>query len=107
MGDHEFDLSNSDFDSTAAKFDTVRLASETEKIVLYIHQWRPGQHKGWKRELKPFKMTIASTHLWLTSLQVKSELRLHVALTEIVALKCFKNLMRKNAGKLSFDGYVE
>jgi hypothetical protein len=30
----------------------------------------------------------------------------HIALREIVALKRFKNLM-KNAGKLSFDGYVE
>lgn len=31
----------------------------------------------------------------------------HVALREIVALKRFKNLMKKNAGKLSFDGYRE
>jgi Arc/MetJ family transcription regulator len=31
----------------------------------------------------------------------------HVALKEIVALKRFKNLMKKNAGKLSFDGYIE
>jgi Arc/MetJ family transcription regulator len=31
----------------------------------------------------------------------------HIALMEIVALKRFKNLMKKNAGKLSFDGYVE
>ncbi len=31
----------------------------------------------------------------------------HLALREIVALKRFKNLMKKNAGKLSFDGYVE
>ena len=30
-----------------------------------------------------------------------------VALREIVALKRFKNLMKKNAGKLTFDGYVE
>jgi Arc/MetJ family transcription regulator len=31
----------------------------------------------------------------------------HIALREIVALKRFKNLMKKNAGKLPFDGYVE
>jgi Arc/MetJ family transcription regulator len=31
----------------------------------------------------------------------------HIALREIVALKRFKNLMKKNAGKLSFEGYVE
>jgi Arc/MetJ family transcription regulator len=31
----------------------------------------------------------------------------HIALREIVALERFKNLMKKNAGKLSFDGYVE
>ncbi len=31
----------------------------------------------------------------------------HIALWEIVALKRFKTLMKKNAGKLSFDGYVE
>jgi Arc/MetJ family transcription regulator len=31
----------------------------------------------------------------------------HVALREIVALKRFKTLMKKQAGKLSFDGYVE
>ena len=31
----------------------------------------------------------------------------HVALREIVALKRFKALMKKNAGKLSFDGYRE
>jgi Arc/MetJ family transcription regulator len=29
----------------------------------------------------------------------------HAALREIVALKRFKNLMRKHAGKLSFSGY--
>ncbi|HYM06916.1 MAG TPA: type II toxin-antitoxin system VapB family antitoxin [Terriglobales bacterium] len=31
----------------------------------------------------------------------------HVALREIVALKRFKDLMRKNAGKLSFAGHIE
>ena len=31
----------------------------------------------------------------------------HVALKEIVALKRFKDLMRKNAGKLSFAGHGE
>ena len=31
----------------------------------------------------------------------------HIPLREIVALKRFKNLMKKNAGKLFFDGYVE
>jgi Arc/MetJ family transcription regulator len=30
-----------------------------------------------------------------------------IALGEIVALKRFKKLMKKNAGKLPFDGYVE
>jgi Arc/MetJ family transcription regulator len=30
-----------------------------------------------------------------------------IALGEIVALERFKNLMKKNAGKLPFDGYVE
>lgn len=29
---------------------------------------------------------------------------IHVSLKEVVALKRFKNLMRKNAGKLSFAG---
>ncbi len=29
----------------------------------------------------------------------------HIALVEIVALKRFKNLMKKNAGKLPFDGF--
>jgi Arc/MetJ family transcription regulator len=32
---------------------------------------------------------------------------IHVALSEIVALKRFKNLMNKQSGKLSFDGYDE
>ena len=41
-------------------------------------------------------------------LAVKSRTEaVHVALREIVALRRFKDLMRKNAGKLSFDGYVE
>ena len=31
----------------------------------------------------------------------------HAALREIVALKRFKNLMAKNAGKLTFEGYGE
>ena len=31
----------------------------------------------------------------------------HVALREVVALKRFKDLMRKHAGKLSFAGHVE
>ena len=30
---------------------------------------------------------------------------IHVALIEIVALKRLKTLMKKQAGKLSFDGY--
>jgi len=32
---------------------------------------------------------------------------IHVALREIVALKRFKNLMKKHAGRLSFDAYDE
>jgi Arc/MetJ family transcription regulator len=31
----------------------------------------------------------------------------HIALREIVALKRFKDLMKKNAGKLSFAGHGE
>ena len=31
----------------------------------------------------------------------------HIALREVVALKRFKDLMRKHAGKLSFAGHVE
>ena len=31
----------------------------------------------------------------------------HVALREVVALKRFKNLMKKHAGKLSFAGHGE
>ncbi len=41
-------------------------------------------------------------------LEVKSRTEaVHVALREIVALRRFKDLMKKNVGKLSFDGYVE
>ena len=41
-------------------------------------------------------------------LGVKSQTEaVHIALREIVALKRFKNLMKKHAGKLSIDGYVE
>jgi Arc/MetJ family transcription regulator len=41
-------------------------------------------------------------------LEVKSQTEaVHVALREIVGLRRFKDLMKKNAGKLSFDGYVE
>jgi Arc/MetJ family transcription regulator len=32
---------------------------------------------------------------------------IHIALREIVALKKFKALMRKNEGKLKFEGYIE
>jgi len=32
---------------------------------------------------------------------------IHISLREVVALKRFKNLMRKNAGKLSFSGQRE
>jgi Arc/MetJ family transcription regulator len=32
---------------------------------------------------------------------------IHIALREIVALKRFKNLMKKNEGKLSFKGYID
>lgn len=32
---------------------------------------------------------------------------IHIALSEIVAHKRFKNLVKKQAGKLSFDGYVD
>jgi Arc/MetJ family transcription regulator len=41
-------------------------------------------------------------------LGVKSRTKaVHVALREIVALKRFKELMRKHAGKLSFAGHGE
>jgi Arc/MetJ family transcription regulator len=41
-------------------------------------------------------------------LRVKSRTEaIHVSLREIVALKRFKNLMRRNAGKLSFAGQRE
>jgi Arc/MetJ family transcription regulator len=32
---------------------------------------------------------------------------IHVALREIVSLQRFKNLMKKHAGRLSFDAYDE
>ena len=32
---------------------------------------------------------------------------IHVALREIVALTRFKKLMKRRAGRLSFDGYVD
>ncbi|MGH9501147.1 MAG: type II toxin-antitoxin system VapB family antitoxin [Terriglobales bacterium] len=32
---------------------------------------------------------------------------IHLALREVVALKRFKELMKKNAGKLTFDAYRE
>jgi Arc/MetJ family transcription regulator len=39
-------------------------------------------------------------------LRVKSRTEaVHTALKEIVALQRFKRLMKKNAAKLSFDGY--
>lgn len=42
------------------------------------------------------------------ALGVKSRTEaVHVALREIVALKRFKSLMKKNAGKLSFKGHGE
>lgn len=42
------------------------------------------------------------------ALGVKSRTEaVHVALREIVALKRFKALMKKNAGKLSFAGHGE
>ena len=31
----------------------------------------------------------------------------HIALREIVALKLFKKLMKKNEGKLSFKAYID
>jgi len=41
-------------------------------------------------------------------LRVKSRTAaIHLALREIVALKRFKKLMKKNAGKLSFVGHSE
>ncbi len=41
-------------------------------------------------------------------LRVKSRTEaIHVALREVVALKRFKNLMKKNAGKLSFSALDE
>lgn len=41
-------------------------------------------------------------------LRVKSRTAaIHLALREIVALKRFKGLMKKNAGKLSFVGHSE
>jgi Arc/MetJ family transcription regulator len=42
------------------------------------------------------------------ALGVKSRTEaVHVALREIVALKRFKDLMKKNAGKLTFAGHGE
>jgi Arc/MetJ family transcription regulator len=66
-------------------------------------------------EVKPMAVTMTSirldTHLADEAakiLRVKSRTEaVHVALREIVALKRFKKLMRKHAGKLSFAGHGE
>lgn len=68
-----------------------------------------------KIEVKPMAVTLTSirldTHLADKArkvLGVKSRTEaVHAALREIVALKQFKNLMRKHAGKFSFAGHGE
>jgi Arc/MetJ family transcription regulator len=66
-------------------------------------------------EAKPMTVTMTSIRLdtdladeAAKVLGVKSRTEaVHVALREIVALKRFKDLMRKHRGKLSFAGYDE
>ena len=50
--------------------------------------------------------TLADEAVKVLGVKSRTE-AVHVALKEIVALKRFKNLMRKNAGKLRFAGHGE
>ena len=68
------------------------------------------------QEITPY-MSVTMTSIRLDTqladeaarvLGVKSRTEaVHVALREIVALKRFKDLMRRNSGKLSFTGHGE
>jgi Arc/MetJ family transcription regulator len=50
--------------------------------------------------------TLADEAVKVLGVKSRTE-AVHVALKEIVAMKRFKNLMRKNAGKLRFAGHGE
>jgi Arc/MetJ family transcription regulator len=73
------------------------------------------QHNVYIREKTRMAVTMTSIRLDTNLadeaakiLGVKSRTEaIHVALSEIVALKRFKNLMNKRSGKLSFNGYDE
>jgi Arc/MetJ family transcription regulator len=83
---------------------------------------------NWTEDCRKSSLTVACTALdWymagtLTSIRLDTALAdeaakvlgvktrteaVHVALREIVALKRFKELMKKNAGKLKFAGHRE
>jgi hypothetical protein len=70
---------------------------------------RPGgQRRGAQMAVKmpPIRLDGQLAHEAAKVLGVNSRTEaIHLALSEIVALKRFKTLMKKHAGKLSFDGY--
>jgi Arc/MetJ family transcription regulator len=90
---------------------TEHVTSHLSLIELYIQN----RHDGCTREETPVAITTISIRLdtkladeAVRILGVKSRTQaVHVALREIVALRRFKTLMKKQAGKLRFDAHTE
>jgi Arc/MetJ family transcription regulator len=73
--------------------------------ILYIHK---GRESAVAVTMTSIRLDIKLADEAVKVLGAKSRTdAVHIALREIVALKRFKALMKKNEGKLSFEGYVD
>ena len=76
--------------------------------ILYIHSFSKLRTTLWPLLSPPSRLdtNLADEAVKVLGVKTRTE-AVHVALREIVALKRFKALMKKNAGKLSFAGHRE
>jgi len=94
----------------SARFEP-KMRSTCDRLDLYIRM----RYDVYIERGDPMAVTMTSIRLdtdladeAVKVLKAKSRTdAVHIALREIVALKRFKQLMKKNEGKLSFKGYID
>jgi len=71
--------------------------------IIYIHTYGGGSVAGTLTSIR-LDTHLADEAAKLLGVKTRTE-AIHIALREMVALKRFKALMKKNAGKLKFAGF--
>jgi Arc/MetJ family transcription regulator len=81
-------------------------AAEWDSSVSRRNVYVRGNHMAAKRSSIRLDADLVDEAAKILGAKSRSE-AVDLALQQIVALKRFKKLMKKQAGKLSFDGYME